>query len=213
LLLGLATSDKNRPSLVGKKDLIFHTYESFLIAQTGLFVLAASNETPESEEISRRKELLLLDDLTLFAISGRRLVELSRLKSFASRCKVPLSYLDQREEPYVVGKMNDGVGFLTLVNYLINASAIKYIDTKFELTLHLIPMDNTTREKMFLRHIGNASLFEERIEPLIFVKSDTDKSVLISLRDVITTSTEVAEKVISACSDQSIFLEICMRDM
>ena len=96
---------KTPPSLRGKKDLIRHTYDSFLVAQTRLFVQSCSNREAESAEINRRRELLLLDDLTGFAIAARRLVELTGLKSFANRCMVPIVDLDQREEPYKVMKL------------------------------------------------------------------------------------------------------------
>jgi hypothetical protein len=88
---------RNAPSLDHKKDLILHTYDSFLIAQTRLFVQACSNTESDSAEINRRRELLLLDDLTSFAIAARRLVELTGLKSFANRCMIPMVYLDRNE--------------------------------------------------------------------------------------------------------------------
>src|SRR5262245_53174656 len=97
---------KNARGIAAKKDLILHTYDAFLTAQTRLFTLAPSRGTNESDEISRKQELLLLDDLTAFAISARRLIELTRLKSFANGVKIPFAYLDQREEPYIVGKLD-----------------------------------------------------------------------------------------------------------
>jgi hypothetical protein len=104
-----AMAKKAAPSLESRKDLILHTYDLFLISQTRLFVQARSNEGSDSNEINRRRELLLLDDLTGFAIAARRLVELTGLKSFANRCLVPMVYLDQAEEPYQVMKLDNKI--------------------------------------------------------------------------------------------------------
>jgi hypothetical protein len=146
-------ADKMPPSLETKKDLILHTYDSFLVAQTRLFVQSRSNKESDSAEINRRRELLLLDDLTSFAIAARRLVELTGLKSFANRCMVPMVYLDQTEEPYRVMKLEKKIGFHTLMNRLIHASMIEHIHNMLDFVLFVTRPAKEIRDKILWNRI------------------------------------------------------------
>jgi len=202
-------SGNTRPSLELKRDLIRHAYDSFLAAQARLFVQATSNEeVSDSDEIDRRRELLLLDDLASFAIAARRLIELTVLKSFANRCVVPLAYLDQSEEPYLVMKSKQSIGFLTLMNRLIHASFIQHFSNKLHFVLFITRPPKEVQEAIMLRSLGK----HETIEQLLFVSSDKDDPALISIRDMIDQSIKVADKIIDVCSDQNIFLELWPRE-
>jgi hypothetical protein len=202
---------KTPPSLEYKKDLILHTYDSFLISQTRLFIQAASNEESDSAEINRRRELLLLDDLTSFAIAARRLIELTSLKSFANSCLVPLAYLDQSEEPYSVMKSKANIGFQTLMNRLIHASIIEHINNKLDFVLFVTRPAKEIREKIMWNRILGKNQKREPIEQLLFVSSDDVDPVQISISDMIHQSTIVADKIIDTCCDQKIFLELDFR--
>jgi hypothetical protein len=199
------------PSLEGKKDLILHTYDSFLIAQTRLFVQAGSNKESDSAEINRRRELLLLDDLTSFAIAARRLVELTGLKSFANRCMVPMVYLDQTEEPYQIMKLDNRIGFHTLMNRLIHASIIEHIDNMLDFVLFVTRPAREIREKIMWHRILNKNYDHKPMEQLLFVSSDEVNPVFFSLDDMIQQSIPVSEKIVDVCNDSKIFLELDMR--
>jgi len=188
-------AEKSHPSLALKKDLIIHTYDLFLIAQTRLFIQTTSNEEADSAEINRRRELLLLDDLIGFAIAARRLVELTGLKSFANRCMVPVAYLDQSEEPYCVMKSKTNVGFHTLMNRLIHASMIEHIKNKIEYVLFFTPLAEETPDKIFRNYLLHKNAKRHPIEQLLFVSSDDGDPVLISIKDLIDQSTKVADKL------------------
>jgi hypothetical protein len=204
-------SGNTRPSLEIKGNLIRHAYDSFLVAQTRLFVQATSNEESDSSDIGRRRELLLLDDLTSFAIAARRLIELTGLKSFANRCKVPLAYLDQSEGSYSVKKAEANIGFLTLMNRLIHASFIRHLSTTLDVVFFFAELSLSKKsEKDVLEMILPVAAKGQRheaIEQLLVVSSD-EGSVIISLRDMIHECEAVANKIIDACRDQKIFLEI-----
>lgn len=204
-------AEKTPPSLSHKKDLILHSYDSFLIAQTRLFVQSTSDEKSDSAEIDRRRELLLLDDLTNFAIAARRIIELMGLKSFANRRTIPLVYLDQSEEPYRVMKAKTTIGFLTLMSRLIHSSYIEHIDSKLDFVLFLAPPAQDVRERIVWNRIARKDKQHEPIEQLLFVSSEESDPVLISIKDMIQASVEVADRVISMCADQKIFLELDFR--
>jgi hypothetical protein len=207
-------AEKSPPSLDHKRDLIIHTYDSFLIAQTRLCIQATSNEESDSPEINRRRELLLLDDLIGFAIAARRLIELTSLKSFANRCMVPLVCLDQSEEPYCVmkSKTND-IGFHSLMNRLIHASTIEHINNKLDFVLFFTQPAKEIRDKIMWDRILHKGKKREPIEQLLFISSDNGDPVLISIKDLILQSTKVSDKVIDTCNGQKIFLELSLRDI
>jgi hypothetical protein len=183
-----------------------------LTTQTRLFIQATSNEQSDSDDINRRRELLLFDDLIGFAIAARRLIELTSLKSFANRCMVPLAYLDQSEEPYCVMKSKSSIGFLTLMNRLIHASTIEHINNKLDFVLLFTNHTKETRDQILWDHaLGKTK--REPIEQLLFVSSDDGDPVLISIKDLVDQSTKVAEKVIDTCDRQKIYLELSDRDI
>jgi hypothetical protein len=202
---------KAPPSLEGKKDLILHTYDSFLVAQTRLFVQSCSNKEAESAEINRRRELLLLDDLTGFAIAARRLVELTGLKSFANRCMVPMVFLDQREEPYQVMKLDTKVGFHTLMNRLIHASIIERIHNMLDFVIFVTRPKKEVRDKILWNRILKRHHDHGPMEQLLFVSSDEVHPVFFSLNDMIEQSVAVSDKIVDVCNNHKIFLELDMR--
>jgi hypothetical protein len=95
-------------SLVGRRDLILHAYDTFLTTQTRLFTLALSSFNAESTEIKQKQTLLVLDDLVVFAAMARRLVELTNLKQLSRELPVKLAFLDLRE-PKEVHRLNKTV--------------------------------------------------------------------------------------------------------
>ncbi len=197
-------------SLAGKKDLIFHTYDSFLTAQTRLFSRATSHERSKSEELVRRSELLFLDDLIAFSISARRLLELTKLKSYANKFTIAYAFLDNTEEPYVVGKSNrKTIGFLTLVNRIIHASMIVHYDDMLSCKLAFMKLDEKTRHKIIFNELPKTH--RKHFEQLLFIASDANDPVLISLLDTINVSIAIAEKIVDTCAQQHIFLELSLR--
>lgn len=199
------------PSLSHKKDLILHTYDAFLVAQTRLLVQSSSHEASASAEINRRRELLLLDDLMGFAIAGRRIVELTHLKSFANRCMIPFAYLDNSEEPYQVMKLKEKIGFHTLMNRLIHASIIEHLDNMLDLILFIERPSKEVREKLMWDRVLKRNYVRKPIEQLLFVSGDDAAPVFFSMSDMIEQSIAVAEKVIEATARDKIFLELDYR--
>jgi hypothetical protein len=204
---------KAQPSLEHKKDLILHTYDSFLVAQTRLFVQACSNAESESAEINRRRELLLLDDFIGFAIAARRLIELTGLKSYANRCMIRMVFLDQSEEPYQVMKLDNKIGFHTLMNRLIHASIVEHIHNMLDLVLFVTRPKKELREKILWNRILKKDYDHKPMEQLLFVSSEEMNPVFFSIADMIEQSIAVAEKIVDVCSSDKIFLELDMRGL
>jgi hypothetical protein len=109
-----------------------------------------------------------------------------------------------------VMKSKDSIGFLTLTNRLIHASFVKHFNNKLAFVLFVTRPPKEVREAILGRSI--LKLRHEPIEQLLFVSSD-EGSVLISIRDMIDVSVEVADKIIDTCNEQKIFLELDLKDV
>ena len=81
----MVAKQAGQPDLTDKKTLLIHNYDLFLDRQTRLFATANSQAFCKWGDINEKRDLLLLDDLTIFTISGRRLLNLCRLVSAANR--------------------------------------------------------------------------------------------------------------------------------
>lgn len=197
------------PDLASKRDLILHTYDSFLVCQTRLLVQGLSPGQSVSDEINRRRGLLLLDDLIGFAIAARRLVELTALKSFSNRQHILLAFPDTREEPYTVGKSSKFVGFHTLTNKIIHATTIEHFHEKQSFIEYFSLISPEEKIARILRNVGRRKQ-QENIEQLLLIASDQDV-YLVSITDLIAASISVADKVIEVCSSRQIYLELAYR--
>jgi hypothetical protein len=209
----ISMAKHNRPTLKLKQELLRHSYDLFLMSQTRLYVQAqATAHRSESEEIDRRRELLLLDDLVTFAIAVRRLIEMTGLKSFANGHQVRFAYLDRDEEPYVIAKSQKGIGFHTLMNRLVHANSIEHFSNKEQLSFFLFP-PAINRDVALYRAIVARKSESGSIEQLLMIANDDEEvAVLISIKDMIGKSIEVAEKILEVCSDEDINLDLTSRE-
>jgi len=161
------------------------------------------------DEIVRRSELLLLDDLISFAIAARRLVELTKLKSHANKYSISLAFLNPSEKPFVVTKLDKKIGFLTLVNRIIHASMIRHFDSNSSLQLAFIKLDIAAQYQTFLER------YEEHegkpFEQLLLIASDDADAAMVSLLDIINASIKISDKIVETCARDKIFLELSLR--
>jgi hypothetical protein len=92
------------------------------------------------------------------------------------------------------------------MNRLIHASVVEHFDTKLDLVLFITQPRQEVKEEIMLRNVLRKPT-HEAIEQVLFISSDEGAAVLISIRDMISASIEIADKIIDACNDQRIFLE------
>lgn len=200
--------------LTSKKDLLLHTYDSFLTSQTRLFTLAHYSYQRPDSEIETKQNLLFLDDLLSFSITARRLIELTKLRSFSNHRYVGRYYLDEREVPATIVRLKDKqIGFLTFINCIIHCHYVELITNRFD-----FPRPPIRSEKDLFHYVelsGRISAEgrwnEYAISPSIAVVPDKHEPFLVVLKDVVSVSCEVTEKIIEVCSDSKIFLELDYR--
>lgn len=187
-----------------KKSLLFHNYDLFLERQSRLFVTANSVGHSQSSDITDKNELLLLDDLTIFAITVRRLVELCRLKSFCNRVKVPQTQFSiEKNRVKFYPKKGGDIGFHTLMNRIIHMSDFRFFDSHKLLNYHVNGGDLAD-----LLRIGKN---DDAMERLIYIREQENPPLFLLLRDVVDCSEQVAEKITDTCADAKVFLEISLR--
>jgi len=209
--MGKKRAKVGRPNLAGKKDLLLHTYDSFLVSQTRIFTLAYYVYQHESMEIETRQKLLFLDDLLNFAITARRLMELTGLRSFSNACSVGLYYWNKSETPIEVSRIkNTKIGFLTVINSIIHCRYIELITNRFQIAPRSPVADNDLLHhyQIFEKICVEQRWHEYSVGPAIIVVPDKGEPFMTILKDVITASNDVSEKIVDVCTDSKIFLEL-----
>jgi hypothetical protein len=66
---------------------------------------------------------------------------------------VPMVYLDQTEEPYQMMKLDNKIGFHTLMNRLIHASMIEHIDNMLDFVLFVTRPGREIRERIMWNRV------------------------------------------------------------
>jgi hypothetical protein len=202
---------QEKPNLIGKRDLIMHTYDLLRTAQARIYTLAKSTYDYTSIEIDTTQKILFLDDVLQFSISARRLIELTYLKSFSNQQNIVLQHFDNRESPTILYPGKQKIGFLTLANSIIHGIYIDLFLSRFDIELFYgirqrTEADKFAQYKLFEKLINENRWHEYAIEPAMLVKSDKEFVGIVLLKDLVNASVDVVEKIIDVCSDSNIFL-------
>jgi hypothetical protein len=203
------------PGLELKKHLLVHSYDAFLIAQTRIFTLAHSVYSRASGEIETRQKFLFLDDIISFAINGRRLIQLTVQGPFANKQHIPLQHFDTREKPIRIAPLGEQVGFLTFLNGLIHNKHLDLFTNQLDVDP---PPASSDKDLVQLYLLAEKLRREDRwsdysIPPSIILETDRGAVMMVTLRDVVTCSVVVMEKVADVCGESGIFLELDYRGM
>ena len=195
-----------KPKLEQKKSLLLHNYDLFLHRQTRLAAVANSNNSIDSDEISEKRQLLILDDVTIFAIAARRLLDLCGLISVANRMLVNQVAFDPNAKNIVFKYIPDtGVGFETLLNRLLHMSNFLYFDNPRYLRAFL---GRKRSEEEWYAELGKA---DERIDGVFLLFEKRHGVGIYLLRDLVEASIPVAEKIIDVCGDAGVYLDFMMK--
>jgi len=195
-----------KPGLVDKKNLLVHNYDLFLEKQVRLFCAAAPNIGYISSEISAKFDTLILDDLIIFAISCRRLIELCGLRSASNSFKIAPLRFDPTMKDYCFERMQkEAIGFATLCNNIIHMANFTYIND-WRLIRKIARSEKMHELLNFDQNAGKM--------PLCFLLSDEKKnSAYYALKDIVETSVEIAEKIVETCANAGVYLELEYRVM
>jgi hypothetical protein len=195
-----------RPKLGAKKDLLIHSYDLFLVSQARLFTLAHYAYQFENHEIETRQRLLLFDDLLSFAITARRLIELTGLRSFANAQRVPIMRADGRKPP---GLQKTQMGFLTIINCVIHCRFVELITNKFKVPDPSVASEAELAKyfETFVETVRDNNWRQYSVDPAIIIIPDEHPMFVALLKDIVAVSSEVAEKITDVCSQSKIFLE------
>jgi hypothetical protein len=201
-----------RPSLSGQRDLILHTYDLFKTSQARIFTLSTSIYDEGSGELDRSINILCLDDIILFSVSARRLIELTRLKSFANRQLIAQQHFDKSEHVIKLYPLKRRVGFLTLINEILHSTFIELYRNRFDYQIYFEkrPLSN---EEAYARIMLYGKIRQENrwaeyaVSPAMAIISDHEEMNLVLLKDVISASVPIIEKISDVCSDSNIMLE------
>ena len=202
-----ARKSGKKPRLETKKSLLVHNYELFLYRQTRLHTAAYASHQTESDEISEKRQLLILDDLTIFAISARRLLELCGLRSKANSVRIsPVVLVDPDADVLEFSHVSaKAVGFESLLNHLLHMSNFMYFDDPEHLRIF------TGRSRSVEELILHYSKVEQPFVGVFIVYDKRNGAGIYLLKDLVEASITVAEKIIDVCADGGVYLDFSMK--
>ena len=195
-----------KPGLRGKKTLLLHNYDLFIERQARLSITAESSWDYSSDDASMKMELLILDDLTIFAIRARRLLELCGLTSSLNRVKIsPLRFNAQAKECIYERMDRQALGFETLLNRIIHMANFEYFHSWSFLQTYLgVKLD---LYESFVRFKEG----ENRMDGVMFLHDKRNGTAFYFLKDIIKASIEVADAIVETCSNADVAIELSFR--
>ena len=194
-----------------KRDLIVNTYGSFLERQTRLSCAVPLHSLRRWEEIAVRRKLLMLDDITVFSIAGRRLIDLCKLQSTCESLKLQQVVMFGENGDIAATYKQDGkIGFYSVLSRLIHMTNFFYFDSKrdFRHAMSSAP-DLVARYNELMAPVPQ----DDSISGFILTRENKHGAIAIRLVDILNASIEAAEKIIEVCSSADISLEAWEREV
>lgn len=192
--------------LKSKTIILLHNYDLFLERQARLFDAMNSSDEFASDDLEERRKLLLLDDLTIFAVAARRLMDITGTRSSCEKVKTPRLAVVEDENRITISELADNkLGFYTLCNRLVHMSNFELARDYRDL-YRFVPRSRTNDElyKIVTRR-------DERLPDFICMIEEGNASSEVRLRDIVLASIKAAEKITDVCSDSGVYLELSIR--
>lgn len=203
-----------RPSLEDKRELLLHSYDTFLVAQTRIATLASSTYQGFGAEVETREKLLFFDDVVTFSINGRRLLELTRLGPWANGRRVEtLSFGERNAETGIAPPIKSQIGFLSLISAIVHSRHMELLTNRIRflsLGKDLSDEDEFAALYYLLCKINEEKRWTEYSVPpaLLLLPDKQERYFSVLLKDLISASTLVSEKIVDVCQQSKIFLEL-----
>ena len=211
----LAVVEKRaRPNLEYKRELLLHSYDTLLVAQCRIATLASSTFQGFSTEIETRQKLLFFDEIVTFSINARRLLELTRLGPWANDRRVEaLSFGEKDPGSGIAPPIKRQIGFLSLISNIVHCRHMELLTNRIRfLSLHKDLSDENEFANLYYRlcEIEQENRWSEyAIAPTLLILPDKkDEFFSVLLKDLVSASTMVSEKIVEVCQESKIFLEL-----
>ncbi len=175
-------------------QLIRHAYEELLTRSARLSLFATGRQTRMDGPIDQRQLNLALDDLALFGLHCRRLIDLVGVRQRFRPVEVPLIAHDENPQK--------SVGFMYLINVFVHLDDVEIFRNKFQIRTVL---EGDKGIEYLSDYFGE---FDDQFEPILAVKSDHSKAIVFRLVNLIEIfQAHVLSKIIDVCGEQGLYLE------
>jgi hypothetical protein len=177
--------------MIGSHTVIRHAYENVLNASARLISFATGIPTASRDGlINERQAILAADDLIMFALHARRLIENTASHKQFSQISIPAVSDAQK------GKVP--IPITRIINLFIHHKDIRIV--RFTSELKILTGD-WKDEDLLHKNIKHFS-------PIVIVESDHGKMATFQLRELVETfETEVLNPIVGLCAEDKFFLE------
>jgi hypothetical protein len=178
-------------------SVIRHAYDNVLSASARLISFATGTPTPSHDGlINERQVILAAEDLVMFAVHARRLIENTASHKRCSEIFIPAVFDIQ------IGKVP--VPITRIINMFIHHNHIQIVSFSHELwSYHHVQSGDISADDFAALH-KNIRHFS----PHVLVESDHGKRAIFELRPLIEIfETEVLNPIVELCAKDKLYLE------
>jgi hypothetical protein len=176
---------------VRSQKIIRHDYEQALTACARLASYAAGEPIRTISAVHDRQQRLAIDDLVLFAIHSRRLMEKTTGKTSFDSAVIPL--IDQRSDP-------KDISIWRVINTIVH-----YEDIEIVVSLghaQVLGSEKTPEQALLDGSLG------QKHAPLLAIKSDRNSVALMELRSLMELFQEsILDQIVDFCAERHLFLD------
>jgi hypothetical protein len=156
-------------------------------------------------ELDARQIALAIDDLVIFSLNARRLIDDTDMRTLAQNVNVATFKIVQRPETWEFEKGEEKISVWRLVNIIVHHETLELLRSTFDLLLKVLPdpVEALLHDKRSVKYPA-----------MLLVKSDQSSLLAIELGDFLTSFLEqVLSPIVDKCEDRHIYLERSLDDM
>jgi len=192
-----------KPKLYVSRELAKHAFGEVITRAARLASFGASDKLVVESDISEKQNLLALDDLLIFSIQARRLIDSAEMSKTARSVMVPLWSCVLEQDLYRYFESNRTINFWKFLNAVIHSADIQLVRTQFQTALMLKRPEEDVVET-FVKYHRKGSF-----RPKCFVITDRREVFVLDLAQVVEIFDQlVLVKVLDYWHEKRLFLGV-----
>ncbi len=193
--------DSKRKSETHSQSLVKHAFESVVSRGARLASYASAKGLKGGIDIYEKQDVLALDDLLVFSIHARRLIETAHKSNVAKAAKITLWGIDVRGTSVEVFTRQNPISFWKLVNSIIHSVHIEMIRNTTEAA---IVYGGVNRDDPYALIKGMRN-----IKTKCLIISDRKEKFIVDLKQMIEVfANDVLDEVIEHWEDKNLYLSV-----
>lgn len=183
-----------------EEKLIKFSYEGCLEQTARLQAYAASKPLLNADIVNEKQDLLVINDIVVFALHARRLIDSSRY-NLANSISIPTK--------------KESLSVRRILGYIIHNTKIEVFRTKFHMKLDDAFIKHGTTDEIidYMLDDLKKNPYKSSIPPIIILRSDKSEIIEFKLEDLVRTFAEkILTKIVQSCEEYGLYLDASYND-